>query len=422
MRQMAGTPVFEGMALQPRLLSSLHLAAVISAALAACAGPDDPSTPDAASDDGPADIAAAVDTAPHVWTMFNWPRAHGGSDPTITNELIRMVNATPSGETIRGNFFILDQPGLAKALNAAYDRGVTMRLTLDGTPANRAKASARSVASHMGTSAGFCGGSDPATGTVGCITSAVGGIAHIKFLTFSRTKAPNGIMYRNVTWFGSYNANGSSGDEDSNSGTAVYNSPASFDGMVAHQVRMQNQIHYANNDYFDVASNRGYIHDATAQLEYYLSPQQGGNLVLDQLARITPDPGCVIRVFEAGISDSMMPSINKLVSLQHKVNGVRLGCQVFVLTDVIGTTALSTLKAAGIEVRHLTNMHDKIFLIDGTFDHSAAHRQIVYTGSHNWSTKASYGNDELLVGIERANQYVAFYQHFLDGWHAATML
>ena len=373
-----------------------------------------------ATGDAAATDAGGVPSPARLWSFFNWPRAHGGSDPTITRELVRMIDATPADATIRGNFFILDLPEVASALNAAYDRGVTVRISLDGSPGNRSHAAARSVDGHMGTSAGFCGGTNPSVESVGCITTAVGGIAHIKFMTFSETVAPDGVLYPDVVWFGSYNANGSSGDDDSNNATEVYDSAIVYQALYRHQIRMQNQIHYPGNDYYDRSSGRGYFADPGAGIEGHLSPEQDTNLVLDQLDRIDPDPSCVIRVFQAAIGDSMLPSIDKLVALQNKVDGARRGCQVFVLTDVIGPRCEAALAAAGIELRHITAVHDKLFLIDARFDGSAENRRVVFAGSHNWAAKSSYGNDELLVGIEDGAQWQAFYQHFLDAWHAAT--
>ncbi|CAN5329977.1 hypothetical protein BH11MYX1_BH11MYX1_13670 [soil metagenome] len=378
-----------------------------------------------ATDAGAIDDGAVPDAAPstaRIYTHFNWPLAHAsGLDPTITNELVRMINATPSGEVIHGNFFGLSHPVVAAALNAAYDRGVIMRITLDGSPANRAAAPAISVASHMGTSAGFCGGTDPTTQSLGCITSAVAGIAHIKFLTFSRTKAPNGVSYPNVVWFGSYNAGPTgSGDGDSNSATSVYNSQVSYDELTAHQIRMQHQVHYPSNDYYDRPAGRGYFYDANAGIEAHLSPESGPNLVFDQLLRITPDTSCVIRVFQAVVSDSVMPAVQRLIALQNKIGGVRHGCQVFVLATFVGTAAMKALSDAGIEIRHLTKVHDKLFMIDGKYDGSAVNRKLVFTGSHNWENKSSYGNDELLASVENAAQYQLFYAHFLAGWQVGT--
>jgi hypothetical protein len=359
---------------------------------------------------------ALVPSTARIWTHFNFPRAHGGSDATIANELVRMIDATPAGELIRGNFFELAYPSISTALNAAYDRGVQMRITLDGSPTNRAFAEAQSVATHMGVYAGFCGGPDTTTETQGCITTTVGGIAHIKFLTFSKTRAPDGEIYPDVSWFGSFNsidcANGDSGDCDSNSATSIYDSPVSYQQLSEHQVRMQAQLHYPDNDYFDPP--RGYFYDANAHVEAFLSPENGPNLVLDQLERITGDSSCIVRVFQASFSVSMVPTAQRLATLEGQ------GCQVFVLVDVIDPTVASTLTAAGIEIRPLTGVHDKLFLIDAKYDGSTTNRQLVFTGSHNWENKASYGNDELLASIEDPTQYQLFYAHFLDGWHAAA--
>jgi PLD-like domain len=376
-----------------------------------------------AIDSGASDLAVDSPGASgdvRIWSQFNWPRAHGGSDRTIESELVRMIAATPPAAVIRGNFYLLESAGIASALNAAYDRGVTMRISLDGSPRNRAAAPARLVASHMGTSAGYCGGTDPTAGTVGCITSAVGGIAHVKFLTFSQTEAPDGTPYRDVVWFSSFNASEQSGNLDSNSATSVYNSSVSYNALSLHQVRMQAQRHYPENDYYDPEpASLGHVHDAEARVEFHLSPEHDANLVLAQFERVIPDPSCVIRVFQAVISDSMLPTVEKLVALQGRSGGVRRGCQVFVLADVVQPRCLATLRAAEIEVRAITGVHDKQFMIDARYDGSAERRQLVFTGSHNWSTKASYGNDELLASIEDPAQYTLYYAHFLDGWHAA---
>jgi hypothetical protein len=361
----------------------------------------------------------AVAGGPRLLTHFNFPRATGGSDRTITNELIRLINATPAGATIRGNFFALTQYEIVYPLIAAYQRNVQIRISIDGG-SSRTSPAARLLATRLGVSAGYCGGTSNTTSSVGCVTRKVGGIAHSKFFTFSKTRSPDGQMRDNVVWFASYNATPGSGDRDSNNATTVYDAPVLYQGMERHQIRMQNQIHFPGNDYYKREIGQGYIYDRSAGVEVHISPEQDRNLVLAQLDKITPTTDCVVRVFQAAISDSMLPSVQKLVALQNKVGGVRRGCRVFFLANVVGDKVKATLARAGIELRRITSVHDKLFLVDARYEGSAARRKLVFTGSHNWSTKASWGNDELLVRIENAAQWTAFYAHFLRNWRAVA--
>ena len=73
-----------------------------------------------------------------VWAHFSNPPAFAGRDYTITEELKRLINATPAGGSIRGAIHSISIDGVADALVAAQSRGVTVQVVLDGKNATSA--------------------------------------------------------------------------------------------------------------------------------------------------------------------------------------------------------------------------------------------------------------------------------------------
>jgi hypothetical protein len=135
-----------------------------------------------------------------VWAHFSNPPAFAGRDYTITEELKRLIHATPAGGTIRGTIHSISIDGVADALLAAQTRGVTVQVVLDGKNASStdpAVATIRKLTFHK-----FCTNSN---GGGGCIGTGAAGNMHTKMFTFSQTQDPNGVARPYVVWFGSSN-------------------------------------------------------------------------------------------------------------------------------------------------------------------------------------------------------------------------
>src|ERR1700689_1174092 len=86
----------------------------------------------------------------------------------------------------------------------------------------------------------------------------------------------------------------------------------------------------------------------------------------------------------------------------------------------VSATVISELKSAGIKVgeypsQHGTNIHSKYLLIDSDYDTSdgRSHRQLVWTGSHNYTKGALRENDEVLLRVDNPT----IFADFLANWN-----
>ncbi|WP_394829670.1 phospholipase D-like domain-containing protein [Pendulispora albinea] len=347
-----------------------------------------------------------------VHVHFSNPPAFGGDDPTILDEVVRLLDATPAGETVRAAIHSLTANAVANALVAAKNRGVNLKIVEDGSDEFDPDTSPRELHAALGANHVFCG-KRVKDGNFGCITTDSSGIMHTKLITFSKTKDPSGELRTNVSWFASANMTYASGSKMFNNAITVYGDKALYDHFGGYFGHLFAQRHYSQNDYYDAASHRGYFEGTTARV--YTSPEQDGDLVYNRLNDIVADSSCRIRVAQAAINDSRMKLVDLLVARK------RAGCLVWVVVDGIEKDALAKLKGANIPVRRHV-VHDKMVLVNSKFGDSTANRFLIFTGSHNWTYSANYRNDEIFVRLESKDLYDAFYTHFNDAYNAGTPL
>jgi hypothetical protein len=347
-----------------------------------------------------------------VWAHFANPVAGGGEDATIMNELIRLLDATPAGATVRGNIFSISVTKVLEAYARAKTRGVKFQITHSGHDA--ASVGGMRLGPILKEGHEFCGAATPGKSN-GCISTASTSIAHIKFLTFSQTTDPQGVARSNVAWWGSANQTVSSGMRLFNNTLTVYGDKVLFDTLNAHADAMWAQRHYTSNDYYDSATPRGYVHSPATKTSLYMSPEQQTDLWDARLNDITPDDKCEVRVIHASIRDSRPAVTNRLIALKAG------GCKVMIASDDVEPKALAALHRAGIPVRRQV-IHDKTVLHYSRMSGGSDYRYHVLTGSHNWSNGALRQYDELLSRTESKPLYDAFVGHFNDVYNAGTSL
>ncbi|WP_063748818.1 phospholipase D-like domain-containing protein [Chondromyces apiculatus] len=346
-----------------------------------------------------------------VWTHFTNPGAYAdGHDPTILNEIIRLINDTPQGATIRAAIHSLTANGVQNALISAKNRGVIVKVAEDGSDKHDEDDSPRVLKAALGANLVFCG-DGTASGAHGCVTRDASGIMHTKLYTFSQTKDPTGVMRSDVVWFGSANMTNATGANTFNNTVTIYGDEALYDDFNGYFGHLFQQQHYAGNDYYDASASRGYW--VTPTVRAYASPEQDSDLVVNRLNDIVADASCRVRVAQAMIHDSRPEIIDLLVKLKKG------GCKVWVVGSSIQPTSLAKLKNAGISVRG-NNVHDKTVLVYARFAASTENRYLVFTGSHNWTYSANYRNDELFVRLESEDLYDAYYDHFNDAYNNGT--
>jgi phosphatidylserine/phosphatidylglycerophosphate/cardiolipin synthase-like enzyme len=354
-----------------------------------------------------------------VWAHFSNPPAFAGRDYTITEELKRLINATPTGGTIRGAIHSISIDGVADALLAAQTRGVTVQIVLDGKNASStdpAVATLRKLTQHR-----FCTNS---SGGGGCIGTSAASNMHTKMFTFSQTTDPNGVARPYAVWFGSSNLTYASGPDAFNNTVTLYDAVTLYDGFNANFSDMWNRRHYAGNDYYDSASGRGYYIANPA--DAYASPEGVGqtDTIVTRLNDVTPDANCRLRI---GMSFVTTGRPELVAQVKRYRAG---GCAVWMVVGGDSTSGISMpqsvyneLLDAGVAIRRKDKVHDKFFLVYGKYGTSYAYR--VYSGSQNWSQDALNENEELFVKMAPETGsvhplYDGFYGHFNDAYNSGV--
>ena len=360
-------------------------------------------------------VASLTLGASPVWAHFTNPPAFGGTDATILTEFARLVRDAPATSAIRCAIHSISHLEPADALVDARDRGVDVRVVVDGNVAVSTADGARRLR-DLGRAVRFCTGNRGG----GCVTTNVGNM-HAKFLTMGETTEPDGVARRDVSWFGSSNLTDPSGTKSFNNAITVYEDPALRAGFDAYFDELWSQNHYPSNDFYSAAAGRGYYRGATATI--FASPEANTDLVYSRLNDLTPGPSCSIRVAQSQFTDGRTRLADLLVA--HK----RRGCDVRVAVGLrpdhrpaIGAIVRARLAGAGIPIRK-HHVHSKVVVLAAQFGEQFHHR--VYTGSHNWTHSANYDNDEVFVRMAAETEishplYDAFHGHFNDAYDAGS--
>lgn len=348
-----------------------------------------------------------------VWAHFSNPRS--GRDYTIVNELRRLIQHTPAGARIRGAIHSISIDSVASDLVAAKNRGVSVEVVIDGKNASSTDPSVDLLRklSHR-----FCTNSN---GGHGCVSTSPDGDMHTKMFTFTTTTDPTGRTQSNVSWFGSSNLTYATGPDSFNNAVTVYGADTLINGLNANFADLFGQKHFANNDYYDSASGRGYYLALPA--DAYASPEAAGqtDTIVTRLNDVTPDANCRLRIGMANVTAGRPDLVNQVKRYRQG------GCAVWMVVGGNATDGISMnqgvygeLLRSGVKIRRMDKVHDKFFAVYGKF--GADYRYRVYTGSQNWTQDALSENDEIFVkmGTETASAhplYDGYYQHFNDAYN-----
>lgn len=403
----------------------LVLGAGVAVALASCQGEPVRSAVDAprAAPQSPPSKAMVASDLGTVRLEAHFTDLRGGvtQDLSILNHLIYLIDNAPAGATIRAAIHNISVNTVQAALQRAKDRGVTVYVVhsgnhVPGDPDDDPDTSPEDLQQYLDGGAGtrfrWCttGGTLTGAGWDGCIARNSTAIMHSKLVLISRTKDETGAVRDYVSWFGSANMTYATGSNTYNNTVTVYGDRTLYDNFVnEYWTKLWNKTSYADNDYYDSATGRGYFGGSVANLQVYASPEQETDLVYNRLNYIDPDTSCAIRIAENMFHDSRSNVANLLVAKK------RGGCWVSVAVGSIESQSLAILRNAGIAVRRI-NTHDKFILVKGKYAGSTTTRRLVFTGSHNLTASANYINDELFIKVEDG----PIYQGFKDSWERMT--
>ncbi|MFD5713998.1 phosphatidylserine/phosphatidylglycerophosphate/cardiolipin synthase family protein [Streptomyces pharetrae] len=391
---------------------------------------------------GGAPQAAALSKPVINGPVFNDPLGTAEQQKAVFTQLVALIDATPTGQTIRGSMFEFGDQEVADALLAAHRRGVDVKLVVDdstyvdGEGRQYANPAYESLKSGLGTN-------DTARSWVvvcddrfedndgvddvqrGCLAVAPPGPAynHNKFFVFSRIGPfDDGTSYSKVVFQTSSNLSNWYKVESFND-AVTFSDSAVYDGYASYHEKLRAGRYLAggnNTVYFSTPTGstyRGYF--------FPRGDSSYNNPATDTIVNALDEVSCAytgtdgkrhqtdIRIVMLYFNDSRIQVADKLAQLRSQ------GCWI----DIVYASAESRVKSTltGANIQHRACMipngpgidvrpHNKQILIDGDYNGDITPR--VYTGSANLIGSSLRSADESFVRITGADYHAKYLSTF----------
>jgi phosphatidylserine/phosphatidylglycerophosphate/cardiolipin synthase-like enzyme len=351
--------------------------------------------------------------APRSGPIFNDPESGHAQQYAIIQQIKDNIDTAPKGSVIRVAVYSMDLNDVADALIAAHKRGVHVKILMDQHAKNDlwkrlvAELGAKINTSDSASSyAALCYG--------GCMAHHYSNgkpisWLHTKYFLFSGGGKPTVTLTSSnptaaqaeVAWNNSYTVVGNSG---------------LYDAYVKNFTDMSKGAAGTHRP--------GYYWTYGSNPKAYYWPKAGG--ASDTIGGMLKLVTCSntyptqLRIAMYQWSDTRIAVAKQLVSMASK------GCKITVIytKDQVSSSVQSTLAKSRIDVRdttHGTNAdgyaahytHNKYLLINGRYD-GVSGRQIVMTGSANYTANALYHNDESDMKLTGPAAYLAYLTNFND--------
>jgi hypothetical protein len=380
--------------------------------------------------------AAGVATGP----VFNNPSGTDAEKKAIVNKIVELANGAAAGSQIRMAMYYADDATIPTALVAAHDRGVNVQVLFDHRETTEAVYT--QLANALGTSTSAASFVTTCPADRGCIGNrplgTVNSIIHDKFYLFSSTEGtPDVVVQSSANLHTGRDGNGGW----NNALVLAGNDPiyqayhGYFDDLVAKKV---------DNNYYDtgrapVTSGDAKIHffprQETSGVSAYNDPSE------DTMATVLDHIDCtgnstvgtsdnhrtIIRVNQHIFSRTYLAE--KLVALDAA------GCYVEVVENydpgnASAKTALADLLKKtssgynGVVVRYYCAAdpvwtHSKYLMVEGKY-YGVPDREVVWTGSANWSTNSLRQSDETILQLEDSTVFAGYLANFRAARDAAV--
>jgi hypothetical protein len=323
---------------------------------------------------------------------------NGGKDTAIVAEVVRQIDTTRKGDTVRAAVYqwTLEKPvaPLAEALVRAEGRGVDVRAVV-GT------LSARPSMNDAVISKLKAAGAQVRQCADGCLPNADGtrkGPDHNRFFLIDRGGSPSVLVT-------SFNFRGTMATQAHNL-IGVHGDRELFDFYSGYWSRLYSKDWTGWTD-----KNRS----TTGSLARAWVFPRGADPVVEQLKEITGcEKGDRVLVAHA----NFQPKRPAVRAELDRIQG--LGCQVRVVVLDKETNSPSWIKDAlgSSNVRVHDAHRNKYIVAEASF--GGRHRAVVWTGTHNLNGNAMKHADDNLIRV--ANQSVAdlYAQHFQQLWNGAN--
>jgi phosphatidylserine/phosphatidylglycerophosphate/cardiolipin synthase-like enzyme len=380
--------------------------------------------------------AAAAGVDPVIGPVFNNPIGSATQQNAIMTQIERLIDATPAGEEIDMSMFEFNLQEVADHLNAAFDRGVRVRVIVDSTSATVSTLAARLGTNDKAASwVVVCNDKFP-TANRGCAatrsyTYSTGNTAyaynHNKFLIFSKIVKTDGTSVSNVvlqtssnlsTWYENITWNDS----------ITFSDPITFGGYKSYFVDLTNYRYSAtgNNDYYTSTPT-----GSTYRAFFFPRHEAAGESfstgnVTDSVANVLKDMSCTYTDAAGAKHQSdiriVMWSFNRVAVANELARLRRAGCWVDIVynPDQMNSAVKAALTFSGgpqltpcsftYAPGRVIRSHTKTMLISGGYLGGNIGR--VYTGSHNYAISSLRQADETLLRVEDEAVHSAYLHNF----------
>ncbi|MBT2406478.1 hypothetical protein J7I97_30490 [Streptomyces sp. ISL-87] len=381
--------------------------------------------------------AVAADDTVGLTTTFNDPAGTTAQQDAIRNQLISLVNRTPAGAEINGSMYLFTDGGVSNALISAKNRGVKVKLIVDGDAvadvgengkATGSEYSTLAAATGLGTDLGADSWVLACPATRGCVGNRNlgggddGAINHNKFLLFSKVGSTDNVVFQT-----SANLTTSQRRNLFNNAVTI---PDAGSGLYASYLAYWQDLrtYGASGDglatYYkttDAGPYKTYFFPRQEKAGTTYSTDASTDTVVSLLNNVDCASGSTkIRIGMYAFTRSQVA--DKLVQLKGA------GCHVELLHNGedgnLGSTVQDTIagrldyvaKCAGTATDAAgatrdIGIHSKYMLIEGTYL-GGANRKLVFTGSHNYTYPNLRSHDETLLKIDNASAYDVFTANF----------
>ncbi len=342
------------------------------------------------------DCNAARPVPEALTPIFSVPTTAGEST-AMQDEVLRLIRMAAPGSSIRLSMYLWSRTRFVTALGDAADRGVDVRVVLDGHGPSDAVVAA--LNSRLGaTRVHRCVHADPSN------TSCIGdGINHNKFFLFSAlTDGSTDVVAQS-------SANLNAGQVlRHNNMVIVRGNRAIYDYYFAYWGDLRAAVQ--NLDYYRSLQS--------GSVKAYFFPRATGDTIISVLGNVHCDPGTPgrgrVRVTMAFFTNGRDDVADALADKQRE------GCDVRVIigtyTGSPGSRVSSSLSAAGVPMTAVPddgpNIHSKYMLVEARYGAGPAIEQLVFTGSHNYTGPALRNHDEALMRIADADVFDAYWRNW----------
>ncbi|MGS2591386.1 phospholipase D-like domain-containing protein [Streptomyces hebeiensis] len=371
--------------------------------------------------------AVAADDAVELKATFNNPVGTVAERDAVRDELRSLIDRAPAASEINGSVYLFTDSSVATALTAAKDRGVKVKVIVDGDALSNDGTQYDVLKAALGTDLSADSWVLACPASRGCVAGRTlhdthtGSINHNKFFLFSKAGATEKVVFQT-----SANLTTTQRKRYYNNAVTV---PDAGSGLYA-----------AYRAYWGDLRDKGSAGSGTDN--YYLTQQSGPyktyffprketsgtydtNPGTDTVVSLLKNVDCADGATQIRIGMYAFTRVqvaDKLVELK------KAGCRVDVVhngeSGNIGTKVQSALtgkittlsRCAGTFVdsdgaAQAIGIHSKYMLIEGTYL-GGTKRKLVFTGSHNYTFPNLRANDETLLKIDNAAVYDSYKANF----------